>query len=112
MTFRVLVGMAGTQVKIKDIIIDCCAPARLGAFWAEVLGRPVAARMGPYVWLARGDGPGVGFQKVEGPKAGKNRVHFDITAPDPAAEREGARRECRRPKRSARPRSAATWPGT
>ena len=79
--------MTGTRAKIKDIIIDCRDPERLSAFWAEVLGRPIAARIGPYVWLARGDGPGVGFQKAEGPKAGKNRIHFDIAAPDPAAER-------------------------
>jgi predicted enzyme related to lactoylglutathione lyase len=74
-------------VRIKDLVVDCVDPERLAAFWAELLGRPVVARTGPYVWLERGDGPGMGFQKVAGPKAGKNRVHFDIAAPDPAAER-------------------------
>lgn len=79
--------MTRTQVKIKDLIIDCVDPERLASFWAELLGRPVVARTGPYVWLARGDGPGVGFQKVDAEKAGKNRVHFDIASADPAAER-------------------------
>ncbi|MBC9729235.1 VOC family protein [Streptomyces sp. TRM68367] len=78
--------MAGTQMEIKDLIIDCVDPERLASFWAELLGRPIAARTGPYVWLARGDGPGVGFQKVAEAKVGKNRVHFDVASPDPASE--------------------------
>ena len=75
-------------MKIKDIIIDCRDPEALAAFWAEVLDRPIAARIGPFVWLVRGEGPGLGFQRVEAPKAEKNRVHFDLGSPDPAAERE------------------------
>ncbi|MBL1087905.1 VOC family protein [Streptomyces sp. 9-7] len=72
--------------KIKDLIIDCVDPERLASFWAELLGRPIAARTGPYVWLARGEGPGMGFQKVAEPTCGKNRIHFDLAAVDPAAE--------------------------
>jgi len=75
-------------MKIKDVIIDCRDPEVLAAFWAEALDRPVAARIGPFIWLVRGDGPGLGFQRVDAPKAGKNRVHFDVGAADPAAERE------------------------
>jgi catechol 2,3-dioxygenase-like lactoylglutathione lyase family enzyme len=75
-------------MKIKDIIMDCQDPEVLAAFWSEVLDRPVAARIGPFIWLVRGDGPGLGFQRVDAPKAGKNRVHFDVGAADPAAERE------------------------
>ncbi|GAA2641746.1 VOC family protein [Streptomyces vastus] len=56
--------MAGIQMEIKDLIVDCVDPERLASFWAELLGRPIVARTGPYVWLARGDGPGAGFQKV------------------------------------------------
>ena len=78
--------MTGTPLQIKDIVIDCADPERLAAFWAGLLGRTVAARIGPYVWLTRGDGPGMGFQKSDGPKVGKNRVHFDVASPDPAAE--------------------------
>ncbi|MCP9958559.1 VOC family protein [Streptomyces sudanensis] len=73
--------------EIKDVIVDCADPERLASFWAELLGRPVTGRTGPYVWLARGTGPGMGFQKVAEPKTGKNRVHFDISSPDPAAVR-------------------------
>ncbi|GAA4909501.1 VOC family protein [Streptomyces coeruleoprunus] len=73
--------------QIKDIVIDCEDPERLAEFWAEVLGRSVAARIGPYVFLTREEGPGLAFQKSTTPKTGKNRVHFDVSAPDPAAER-------------------------
>ncbi|MER7819130.1 VOC family protein [Streptomyces sp. NPDC096153] len=77
--------MVETRVTIKDLIIDCVAPERLAAFWGELMGRPVAARTGPYVWLERGAGPGMGFQKVAGTKTGKNRLHFDVASPDPPA---------------------------
>ncbi|MEU3822506.1 VOC family protein [Streptomyces sp. NPDC030392] len=78
--------MAKTRLAIKDVIIDCEDPERLAAFWAALLDRPIAGRTGPYVWLTRGGGPGLGFQKVAEPKAGKNRVHFDVASPDPASE--------------------------
>jgi predicted enzyme related to lactoylglutathione lyase len=78
--------MTGAHLHIKDLIVDCDDPERLAAFWAQLLGRPIAARTGPYVWLARGDGPGVGFQRVAEPRVGKNRIHFDVASRDPAAE--------------------------
>ncbi|MDI9888266.1 VOC family protein [Streptomyces sp. HNM0645] len=78
--------MPKTQLTIRDLIIDCADPERLAVFWGELLGRPVAARTGPYVWLERGAGPGVGLQRVPEAKAVKNRLHFDVTSPDPAAE--------------------------
>ncbi|GGQ04352.1 hypothetical protein GCM10010249_23450 [Streptomyces roseolilacinus] len=80
-------GGAGVPVGIRDVIVDCVDPERLASFWSELLGRPVTGRTGPYVWLARGAGPGVGFQKVSEPKSGKNRVHFDVSSSDPASTR-------------------------
>jgi predicted enzyme related to lactoylglutathione lyase len=75
--------MVEHQVEIADIIIDCLDPVRLASFWADLLGRPVEGRKGPYVWLKRPAGAtGVGFQKVTEPKTGKNRVHVDISVPD------------------------------
>ncbi|WP_432075258.1 VOC family protein [Streptomyces wuyuanensis] len=78
--------MTKTRLTIKDLVIDCEDPERLAAFWGELLGRPVAARTGPYIWLERSEGPGVGFQRVTEAKSGKNRLHFDVASPDPAAE--------------------------
>jgi predicted enzyme related to lactoylglutathione lyase len=75
-------------VRLTDVIIDCRDPEALAAFWCEVLDRSIAARIGPFVFLNRVDGIGVGFQKTDEPKSGKNRVHFDIRSADPAAARE------------------------
>jgi predicted enzyme related to lactoylglutathione lyase len=73
-------------MKINALIVDATDPERLAAFWSEMLGRAVVGRMGPYVWLRREDGLGLGFQRTNEPKSGKNRMHFDVTSPDPAAE--------------------------
>src|SRR5437667_11883625 len=75
--------MAKPKAEIADIIIDCSDPQRLASFWADLLGRPIEGRKGPYVWLQRCQGaPGVGFQQVAEPRTGKNRVHVDIAMPD------------------------------
>ncbi|MET8227602.1 VOC family protein [Streptomyces sp. NPDC005301] len=78
--------MTDSPMKINALIVDATDPERLAAFWSEILGRPVVGRTGPYVWLQREDGLGLGFQRTNEPKSGKNRMHFDITSPDPAAE--------------------------
>jgi predicted enzyme related to lactoylglutathione lyase len=78
--------MADAHLNIKDLIIDCADLERLASFWGELLGRPIAGRTGPYVWLKRENGLGMGFQQVAEPKVGKNRVHFDLASEDPAAE--------------------------
>ncbi|GHF14543.1 glyoxalase [Streptomyces spiralis] len=80
--------MADSPMKINALIVDATDPERLAVFWSELLGRPVVGRMGPYVWLRREDGLGLGFQQTAEPKSGKNRMHFDITSPDPAAEQQ------------------------
>src|SRR6266568_178194 len=80
--------MSPASLDIKDIIIDCHDPERLASFWSELLGRPIAGRVGPYVWLQRTDGLGMGFQKTAEPKTGKNRLHLDLGSADPASERQ------------------------
>lgn len=71
---------------INCVIVDSADPDRLAAFWSELLDRPVTGRIGPYVWLERRNGLGVGFQRTDGSKAGKNRLHLDLESEDPAAE--------------------------
>ncbi|MCD2462053.1 MULTISPECIES: VOC family protein [unclassified Streptomyces] len=80
--------MEESSMQINALIIDAADPERLAAFWSELLGRPVVGRMGPYVWLQREMGLGLGFQRSDEPKSGKNRMHFDITAPNPTAEQQ------------------------
>jgi predicted enzyme related to lactoylglutathione lyase len=75
--------MGEPSVEIADIIIDCSDPERLAAFWADLLGRPIGGRKGPYVWLTRQKGGiGIGFQGVAEPKVGKSRIHLDVSGPD------------------------------
>lgn len=78
--------MADTRLRITDVIIDSHDPERLAAFWSEILDRPVGARIGPYVFLERADGPGVGFQRTDTAKTGKNRLHVDVSSPDPVTD--------------------------
>ncbi|MFF4537227.1 VOC family protein [Streptomyces aureus] len=80
--------MADSSAQINALIVDADDPERLAAFWSELLGRPIVGRMGPYVWLRRENGLGLGFQRTDETRTGKNRMHFDITAPDPAAEQQ------------------------
>ncbi|WP_037624554.1 VOC family protein [Streptomyces aureus] len=80
--------MADSSAQINALIVDADDPERLAAFWSELLGRPIVGRMGPYVWLRRENGLGLGFQRTDESRTGKNRMHFDITASDPAAEQQ------------------------
>ncbi|MEU6347020.1 VOC family protein [Streptomyces sp. NPDC046977] len=80
--------MTDSRMQVNALIVDATDPERLAAFWSELLGRPVVGRMGPYVWLRRENGLGLGFQRTSEAKSGKNRMHFDITSPVPAAEQQ------------------------
>src|SRR5262245_1891540 len=71
---------------INCVIVDSADPERLAAFSSALLDRPVVGRVGPYVWLERRSGLGVGFQRTDGSKAGKNRLHLDLESEDPVAE--------------------------
>jgi hypothetical protein len=75
--------MSGSPVDITDIVMDCANPEDLAGFWSALLERPIEGRKGPYVWLARlRGGIGLGFQRVEQSKGGKNRVHIDVSGAD------------------------------
>jgi hypothetical protein len=69
--------------RFKDLCLDAGDPARLGAFWAAVLGR---------TWQAQDNGDGlltgptpqdtIWVNRVPEPKAVKQRVHLDIYTRD------------------------------
>jgi predicted enzyme related to lactoylglutathione lyase len=80
--------MTGPDVEIADITVDCSDPERVATFWSLLLDRPIAGRKGPYVWLERRAGVGLGFQKVADKKVGKNRLHLDVSGPDIVAVKE------------------------
>jgi hypothetical protein len=81
---------------VAQVVIDCEDAGRLAAFWAQVLEQPVDGGASPYfATIGRpsprptptsGGSPALMFLKVPEPKAGKNRVHLDLTSPDWRAE--------------------------
>lgn len=92
---------------LKDIVVNAAHPAAIARFWAAALdGYAVAAYDEPELARLRANGildieddpsvlvepePGQSFprflfQLVPEGKAGKNRVHIDVRAEDPAAE--------------------------
>mgnify|MGYP001557124282 CR=1 FL=1 len=66
------------------LVLDCADPDRLTEFWAPALGYVNLGTAGNYVALfpngARG--PKLLLQRVAEPKTVKNRMHFDLRAPD------------------------------
>jgi hypothetical protein len=92
--------------RIRDVVVDCRHPASLARFWAAVLdGYEVAPYDEEELQRLRGIGvhdpeddptvlverpgthPRLFFVLVPEPKTVKNRVHLDLDADDPAAEK-------------------------
>jgi catechol 2,3-dioxygenase-like lactoylglutathione lyase family enzyme len=67
--------------RFTELIVDCADPARVAAFWCDVLGWRVLDR-GPLGEVEiGGDGPPgltLVFVPVPEPKGVKNRVHIDV----------------------------------
>ena len=69
------------------LVLDCLDPTALGEFWSAALGYVVLGSVENYTLLAAEDtGAQLLLQKVAEPKAGKNRMHLDITCADVAGE--------------------------
>ncbi|WP_225754760.1 VOC family protein [Actinotalea sp. Marseille-Q4924] len=72
-----------TALTIGMVTFDCQDPRALAAWWADRLeGRVAADHDGEYVIVATPKGPNLGFQRVEHPTPGKNRLHLDLEALD------------------------------
>ena len=70
------------------LVLDCADPDKLGEFWSAAIGYTLLGGAGNYVLLVDTDGkqPKLLLQRVDEPKAGKNRMHFDIETPTVDAE--------------------------
>jgi hypothetical protein len=78
--------------RLMGITIDCADPARLAAFWSQLLDMAVTGEHGDDTGWAtvgsrRDDGPRLTFQRVAEPKTAKVRIHLDVQADDSAAAR-------------------------
>ena len=62
------------------LVLDCADPDRLADFWSEAIGYTNIGSAGTYVLLVdeEKERPKLLLQRVDEPKAGKNRMHFDI----------------------------------
>jgi predicted enzyme related to lactoylglutathione lyase len=68
----------------SGVTIDCVDPVRVARFWSALLGREPGPAQDGWVYLGqRGDPqPRLVFQPVAEPRAGKVRIHLDITVDD------------------------------
>jgi catechol 2,3-dioxygenase-like lactoylglutathione lyase family enzyme len=80
--------------RLTEICIDSTDPARLAAWWTEVLGYGVVdsdedgtTEIGPPGAVSHGPVPTLTFVRVPDPTPGKRRLHLDLNATDrPQAE--------------------------
>ena len=65
------------------LVLDCDDPDKLAEFWSGAIGYTTVGGAGNYVLLVDADGkqPKLLLQRVDEPKSGKNRMHFDIETP-------------------------------
>jgi catechol 2,3-dioxygenase-like lactoylglutathione lyase family enzyme len=80
-------------LRIGMVTADCADPEALAAFWAAALQTKVVFEVEGFVMLAPpGEGgPALGFQRVPEERAGKNRLHLDLGAPQGGRAAEVAR---------------------
>lgn len=70
---------------IKSVTFDAGDALALARFWAAALGTDVddeSTSDKAFVEAAGWGGPNMWFQRVPEPKTAKNRLHFDLRAPD------------------------------
>jgi hypothetical protein len=70
---------------VKSVTFDCEDAVVLGGFWAAALGSDLDEDSTPdkaFVEPAGWGGPTLWFHRVPEPKTAKNRMHFDLRAPD------------------------------
>jgi predicted enzyme related to lactoylglutathione lyase len=70
--------------RVSFVTIDANDPARVAAFWCELLGTTVeeTSDEGRFVFLAAAAGHILSFQRVQEAKTVKNRVHLDVRVED------------------------------
>jgi len=75
------------SLSLEMITVDCADPHRLAAWWADAVAGEVVPLPGDgFLLVAREGWPALGFQRVDAPTPGKNRVHVDLMADDLDAE--------------------------
>ena len=65
--------------RFAELVIDCAQPEELARFWAAVLGGQMVRDKYGCVQVGTGEGPRLTFIEVPEAKAGKNRLHIDLS---------------------------------
>lgn len=78
------------NLKVGNIAFDCDDVLKVATFWSTALGRPLDAGSNRHFASIGGADaeriqPAWYFNKVPESKQAKNRVHLDLTSPDPSA---------------------------
>jgi predicted enzyme related to lactoylglutathione lyase len=75
-------------ISIGMVTIDTADAHRLADFWTKALGTSIQHDWGAFLVLAPATEGALqlGLQQVSDPTPGKNRLHFDTTTEDRAAE--------------------------
>lgn len=67
---------------LREVVIDCVEPRRVAEFWGDVLGWEVQQNEG-VLWMSESGAPFpdllLVFVPVPERKAGKNRLHLDVS---------------------------------
>jgi 4a-hydroxytetrahydrobiopterin dehydratase len=82
-------GGGERAVQVIEIGIDALDAAAIRPFWRAVLGYvDEPGWSGPWDGLVDplGQGPAVWFQRMDGPRPQRNRIHFDVSVPHDEAE--------------------------
>ena len=75
------------SLNLEMITVDCVDPPRLAQWWAAAIGGEASVlAIGDFLLVAGDTPPARGFQKVDVPTPGKNRLHLDFMADDVDAE--------------------------
>jgi predicted enzyme related to lactoylglutathione lyase len=76
------------SIKIGTITIDTNDMDRAKTFWQDVTGYEISSSDNDNTYLhdPAKSGPGLALQRVPEAKAGKNRLHLDLTTDDLAGE--------------------------
>jgi predicted enzyme related to lactoylglutathione lyase len=77
-------SVTAMNLNMGGVTIDCAEPRELAEFWTRALGLTVEFDADGEFLLLRPPGGGsyLGLQKVPEGKAGKNRVHLDLSTSD------------------------------
>lgn len=72
---------------LREVVVDVADPNSSGRFYADLLDRPLADRDGR-VTVSLCESVDLVLTPGAAPKAGKNRLHFDLTSTSAAHQRE------------------------